>query len=114
MKKYLYVFTRKDLTASQIAVQSIHSAFEMGREYSSHLKHPSVVLIRMKNEKDLLNAEQYLKGQGLDYRAFIEPFYNHSLTSLSVSPVSNENRHLFKKFQLMKDTDFIEIGDSNE
>jgi len=105
-KKWLYVFTRKDLSASQIAVQSIHSAYEMGRFFKEGERHPSVVLIKLKNEKELLKLENYLKKIDLNFKSFVEPYYNHSLTSISVEPISSEQRHLFKKYQLMKDSDF--------
>jgi hypothetical protein len=111
-KKWMYIFVRKDLSSAQIAVQSIHSAFEMGREYDPSLTHPSVVLIKVNNEQELSDVEEYLKFLKINFKKFHEPYYENSLTSICVQPIDNENRSLFKKFKLIQDQDFY--GMNNE
>lgn len=105
-KKWLYVFTRKDLTPSQIAVQSIHSSFEMGRHYCPSQEHPSVVLIKLKNEDELIKLENFLINNELKFKSFKEPYYGNKITSISLEPIHEEARQLFKKFKLMRDSDF--------
>jgi hypothetical protein len=105
-KKWLYVFTRKDLTPSQIAVQSIHSAFEMGRHFANDEEHPSVVLIKLKNENELKKVKLFLSDRNLCFKEFIEPYYKNTITSICVEPITQDFREVFKKFQLMRDKDF--------
>ena len=104
-KKWLYIFTRKDLSPSQIAVQSIHSAFEMGRHYNNG-DHPSVVLIKVKNERELVKINFFLKENSFNFKSFNEPYYQNSLTSICLEPIEEDKRSIFKKFQLMNDLDF--------
>lgn len=103
MKKYLYIFTRTDLKPSQIAVQSIHSAFELGKRYIG--SHPSIVLLNMRNSKDLEKLEHFLKEKNIDFESFYEPYYK-SLTSISVLPINEHQREIFKDFNLIKDNNF--------
>lgn len=105
-KKYLYIFTRKDLTPSQIAVQSIHAAFEMGRILNREEEHPSVVLLRAKNEEELTLHLGYIKAMGFVTVEFIEPHYHNSLTSFAIEPINEEERSVLKRFKLMQNTDF--------
>ena len=109
-KKYLYVITRKDLTPSQIAVQSIHAAFEMGRNFCLKENHPSVVLIKAANEDELYKVKHFLSNSGLNFKTFIEPYYNNSLTSIAVEPVCEDQRTIFKKFKLFRNKDFQEVN----
>lgn len=110
MSNYLYIFTRKDLSASQITVQSIHSAFEIGRHSSRMASHPRVVLIRAKNEEELRKQLSYIKSIGFPVKEFIEPYYNNSLTSFSVYIDNANQRSFFKKFKLMRNEDFMEVN----
>jgi hypothetical protein len=107
-KKYLYIFTNKNLTASQIAVQSIHSAFELARTMTIE-NHPSVVLLRAKNQEELLKQKEFIESCGLKTKLFFEPFYNE-FTSFAVEPVSEEEKYLFKKFKLIQNTDFNKLS----
>jgi hypothetical protein len=103
-KKYLYIFTNKNLTASQIAVQSIHSAFELAITNKIE-SHPSVVLLRAKDEEELLKQKELIESFGLKTTIFFEPFYNQ-YTSFAVEPISEDLKYLFKKFRLIQNTDF--------
>jgi len=105
-KKYLYIFTRKDLSPSQIAVQSIHSAYEMGRNSCSKEQHPSVVLLEAKNEERLNMCKEYIESLGLTYKEFREPYYGNSLTSIAVEPITDEDRQMFEKFRLLSNKSF--------
>ena len=109
-KTYIYVFTRKDLSASQIAVQSIHSAFELGREWEGI--HPSIVLLKVKNSNELNKVGDFLKQHDLIFKSFKEPYYDNTITSITVGPISEENKILFKKFKLLRNHDFKQ-GDNN-
>lgn len=108
-KKYLYVFTRKNLDPSQIAVQSIHSAFEMGRHFCKSEVHPSVVLIKAKDEMELEEYLNYIKSQSLNYKEFREPYYDNSLTSFTLEPITQDKRELLKRFKLFRNKDFKEV-----
>ena len=108
-KQYLYIITRKDLSASQVAVQSIHSAFEMGRFFCPDKTHPSVVLIKTENEQELEAVSKYLENANLNYKSFREPYYGNSLTSIALEPIGEDKRPLLKKFKLFRNKDFQEI-----
>ena len=107
MKKYLYMFVREDLRPSQITVQSIHSAFELGKNIEKqNTEHPSVVLLKAKDEIELNIMMEKIVSLGLKITSFKEPYYNNSLTSFCVEPINESQRGLFKKYKLLRDHDF--------
>ena len=93
MNNFLYVFVRKDLRPSQVVVQSIHSAFDLGLKTEGG-NSPSVVLIGAKDEQELKKQLDFVGHTGLPFKEFIEPYYNNSLTSFAVGPVSSDQQVL--------------------
>ena len=106
-KKFLYVFTRKDLTPCQIAVQSIHVAYEVGRHSCLKESHPSVVFLKAKNEEELNDIKDFLGLTSLKFKEFIEPYYNDSLTAIALAPIEDDQRDLLRRFKLFRNEDFI-------
>ena len=91
---------RNNLSWPQIAVQSSHASIETARKFDSNLIHPSVIIFGIKNEEKLKKVLIVIENKGL----ICYPFYEEdgSLTSFSTSPVFNETREVFKKYQLLK------------
>ena len=106
-KKYVYIFIRKDLPNSQKVVQSCHAALEVGRRFvSSHDVHPSMVLIGVKGKIQLENVAKKVKTQGFRLMEFFEPLFDGEMTSFATEPISDEERGFFKRFNLIKDSNF--------
>lgn len=102
MKKYMYVAVRDDLTNPQKAVQSCHAAIEAARYIEEGDEHPSVILLKVKDESGINKLENILLNHKINYKTFREPNNNNEKTALATKPVSEDNRFIFKKYQLLK------------
>jgi len=101
--QYVYIFVRKDLTKMQKAVQAIHAGIETGRNYYHKLDdHPTVVLLGVKDEKALVRICDKLEKNCINFSPFIEPDLNDSLTAVATELIEEDQRHLFKKYDLLK------------
>lgn len=97
----MYVFVRRDLTRPQQSVQAAHAAIESTKKWPYIGDHPHLVLIGIKSEEQLKNALDKVREWGI----LVVPFYedNSELTAFATRPiVKDEERKLFKKFQLLK------------
>lgn len=103
MKQYMYVAVRRDLSHSQQVVQAAHAAIEASKRYhlSSHY-HPSVIILGVKSETTLDNFRNYVHDMGFHYETFREPDRNNESTAVAVFPVSQDQKAMFKKFQLLR------------
>lgn len=106
MNKFIYVFVRADLPSTQIVVQSIHSVFELGKRLGADEEGaqvpPSVVLVRAKDEKELKDQLSYVRSLNFNVEEFIEPYYDHSLTSFAAGLIEEQHKVFFKKFKLLR------------
>ncbi len=103
MKRYMYVAVRRDLSHGQQVVQSCHAAIEASKRYHlSRQEHPSVIVLGVKSEKGLDNFTKYVHDQGFHYEMFREPDRDNELTAVAVFPVSEDQKTMFKKFQLLR------------
>ena len=102
--KYCYVLVRRDLSASQSAIQAIHASIEATRHslITAEEVHPHVVLCGVKNIQKLIGYSQKLNQAGIRYRAFFEPDLNDEMTALATEPISDEHRQLFNNAQCLK------------
>mgnify|MGYP006151646511 CR=1 FL=1 len=96
----MYVGIRRDLSRSQQVVQSCHAAIEATRHFLDK-EHPSVIVLGKKTLRKLETFRDYIEKHNLKYKEFYEPDRNNELTSVAVYPVSEHERILFKKFQLL-------------
>lgn len=97
---YIYVFIREDLSPSQRIVQSCHALLEASRLFSFN-EHPSIIVLKTKNEKALLKVIEYLKLHNIEHKEFKEPDIGYELTAISTILVTEEQRHIFRKYQLI-------------
>jgi len=102
MKTYMYIAVRRDLTRPQQVVQASHAAIEASKQYHSHeQEHPSVIVLGMKTESKLEKFIEYVKEKSFEHKEFREPDKDNELTAVAVFPVSESDKELFKKYQLL-------------
>lgn len=103
MKRYIYIGVRTDLSIPQQVVQACHVALEAGESFLEDFGHPSVVVLGFKTESKLKRFKDYLDSiEWMHYDTFREPDRDNELTSIATMPVPEEDKKLFKKFQLLK------------
>ncbi len=99
----MYVFVRKDLSPSQIVVQSCHASMESARNFlSKDDEHPSVIVFGIKNEAKLRSIAEQIRKSGIFIKEFFEPDIGHQLTAIASAPVHGEVRAIFSKYCLLK------------
>jgi hypothetical protein len=102
-KTHIYVFIRKDIPLSWQIVQSNHATFELGLKLSrKYAQPPSIVLIQIKDEKELLKAYEKIGSLGIHCEMFHEPYKQTGATSFATEPIFQNQRSLFSKYQLWK------------
>lgn len=99
--QYIYVIIRDDLTVPQKTVQACHAVIESCRKHNIEF-HPSVICLRVENEKKLKKAIKELTSLNISLSVFCEPDIGNSLTCIASEPVTEEKRKIFRKFQLLK------------
>lgn len=75
--------------------------------FENHGSEPSsLIVISIKNKEKLQKAYESLKSTctdiDIDFVQFFEPSWDYGLTAFASSPVPQEQRNLFKKYQLFK------------
>ena len=82
-------------------MQSCHATLEAGlKDNNRYAETSSIVLIQVKNQKELLEALQYTQLLGIECASFYEPYKDTGYTSFSTLPVGEEKRMHFKKYPL--------------
>lgn len=92
---YLYLFTNKNLSPAQVAVQSAHAAQEVGAQFGAP-KGCNIVLFGVDIE-DFRYIEYVLNNNDIQYTKFYEPDIE-SYTSIATEPIKRTK--LFKKLKL--------------
>ena len=98
----MYIFVRTDLPQPQQVVQSCHAVFEVARNMPACSGHPSMVVLGVKNETQLQKVQDKMNQHGIEFRSFYEPLFDNSLTAISSVPLSEDQRKIFKNYQLLK------------
>lgn len=102
-KTHIYVFIRKDIPLSWQIVQSNHATFELGLKLSrKYAVPPSIVLIQIRDEKELLKAYEKILSHNIHCEMFHEPYQQTGATSFATEPITQNQRSLFSKYQLWK------------
>lgn len=106
-KTYIYAFVRKDLTPSQISVQVSHACIEVARYHvPAGLEHPSLIVLGVDNERHLKKCLSHVREQGIICEGFCESDLNDQLTAFATEPVPINKRKIFKRYQLIKASDY--------
>ncbi len=97
------MFVRRDIPITHQMVQAAHGALEAGKAFPVVTAEPSSLLvIGVKDVKELEKAREYLTGHGIESEIFFEPSWDYGHTSFGTEPVFESQRHLLKRFQLWK------------
>lgn len=81
----LYVIVRNDLSRSQKTVQAVHASAEyLLHEKDTRWDNGTVVCLKVRDEKELLNLEVQVRGMAIPYRTFREPDTGNDVTSLAL------------------------------
>lgn len=96
---WIYVFVRTDIPVANQMVQAAHVCHIAGRDF----KHPDnthMALLKIKNEKKLLEVAEKLDKHGIKYSLYLEPDYPKGYTALATEPIYGKVRELFEKYKL--------------
>lgn len=101
----IYSFVREDLSTPQRAVQLGHALYLVGKNFPHYDDSPFLIVFGCKTEKSLKNTLDNLREQGIMVVEFREPDLNNELTAVAtaVMPRTDENRKIFRKYQLLKE-----------
>jgi hypothetical protein len=92
---------RTDLSLGQQIVQASHAALEAGlRDKNSYNQTTSIILFQIPNEEELKKELQYITSLGIPCASFYEPYNDTGITSFATLPITEDKRHLFKKYTL--------------
>lgn len=99
----MYVFVRRDIPIQHQMVQASHAALECGLEFPYIPAEPSsLIVLGVSNKKDLLKARKYLNINKIRNTMFFEPSWDHGYTAIGTEAITEDKRHLLKRFQLWK------------
>ena len=102
-KHTIYVFIRMDLSAEQQMVQVAHAAAEASRHfYRPEHGIASLIVLSVANSAALYKAQDYLDRRGLENTVFFEPDWDMGHSALATRPVLDEERPLFRAWQLWR------------
>ena len=97
---HIYCLVRKDIPIADQLVQAGHACLESGFTFKKPDEHPNMVLLELKDSKDLLRAKEFLEYKGIRYVEFFEPDNNLGLTALCTEPMERNGKGLFKFWKL--------------
>lgn len=82
---YVYVIVRGDLPAAAQAVQACHAAMDAVKN-SPDISGERLVLLRAKDQMDLMHRASQLDRAGVDFVLFSEPDHDWGATALATRP----------------------------
>lgn len=112
MSNHVYIIVRKDISNSQRVVQSCHLAWEVAQREKLDV-HPSMVVIGVKNLNELKKAQERLTSLGLTLSSFQEPLINNELTAIGTYVNTEDQRNMFKKYNLLSNESFLSKKDQD-
>jgi len=104
MKKYVYFFTRQDISPEQQLVQTSHVALKLGVEYGSVINPDNTyfTVIGVRNREALEAVAEILIKFNFRFEVFSEPDLNDEITSIATTPIDEDNRGALLAFNLLK------------
>lgn len=88
-------------------VQASHAAFEAASLHSSDLDHPHFVLLGIRDQRELEKALHRTQSSGIKVCPFYEADRGDELTAFATQPISEHQRHLFKRYNCLNDNALI-------
>lgn len=95
------MITRRDLCFEQQACQAIHAARLSAKVFPFN-EEPHLCLCTVKNEARLHHELEKLRSLGIEIAEWREPDLNNSLTAIATGLISEDQRHPFRNFQLLR------------
>lgn len=100
---YVYIFVRRDIPIAHAIVQACHACFELGIKLTDEHKPKKtshMVLLKVKNERELMTIVETLELNDIHHTMFFEPDNNLGYTAIATQPIYGEKRMLFRKYKL--------------
>lgn len=99
----MYIFTRIDIGKHHSAIQAGHAVLEAGIQHGpSPDGHPSLIYLEARDQEHLLEAKAHAEAAGLKTFPFHEPYQSWGLTAFACEPIPQEQRAVFKGFNLWR------------
>lgn len=98
-KGHSYLIIRNDLPDAQKTIQASHAALELGR--TEDIVHPSLVAVKVRNEKKLKSTMEKLLDAGVSIKIFRDNLFNEEITAICTEPLFGEERSTLAKYQLL-------------
>lgn len=83
-------------------MQAGHALVESAKNDPYQGEHPSVIICGVKTLHELEKVIDYLDKKNIKSFPFREPDIDNELTAVSTGLIEEDQRSLFKKFQLLK------------
>lgn len=101
-KSYVYILVREDLTIAQQGVQVAHAGMLAISKHGGLKEDTRLVVLKVKNQQQLLDYFDMSKDNGLKAEKFFEPDYDIFWSAMSTAPISREEGKIFKKLPLWR------------
>lgn len=82
-------------------MQASHATLEAGlKDKNTYHTTSSIIIFQIHNEKNLQEELNYIKSLGIECASFYEPYNKMGITAFATLPITEDKRHLFKKYTL--------------
>ena len=102
-RKYVYFFTRQDISPEQQVVQTAHVALKLGCVFGADIKPDETyfTVVGVRNQEALLAAMRILIAFEFPFTDFVEPDMGGELTSIATTPIDEDKRGPLLAFNLL-------------
>lgn len=113
--KYVYFFTRQDLSPEQQLVQTAHVAYTAGYNLCNEHRDSMVLpplneqpeqtyftVVGVRNEEALMAVQTILEQFDFEYSSFTEPDIGNQITSIATRPIPADQRGPLLAFNLLR------------
>jgi len=104
-KRYLYTFTRQDISNEYQLVQTAHVAYKLGCRMGKNVDPDNTYFtcVGVRNLEALKAVAKILDEFNYHYERFIEPDLNSGeMTAIAVYPIDEDKRDILLAFNLLK------------
>ncbi len=106
-KKYVYIFTRQDISPEYQLVQSAHAAMKVGRnayiaDKSFDPDNTYFTVVGVRNQEALFAVGRLLSHYGFRHVEFVEPDIGDQLTSIATYPIPEDRRDVLLAFSWLR------------
>ena len=107
MKRYVYFFTRQDISPEQQLVQTAHVAYRAGfracdEDIDIDPREVYFIVIGVRDLEALNAISNLLTLLDINYTDFSEPDLNNELTSVATNPINEDKRGVLLAFNLLE------------